>query len=194
MARCVVESVEKIPWDINRDHVYEVPATEDNYIQKYQDGRNFSLKNSSRLGLNSICKTGQCKGTMICLQEDCTKLTSEGVINYSDFKRLGSNNYECNSCGHPVFRIHCGCFKVIEFQRNRGVLQYQHQGEHNCTVKVNVAERRKVLDNLPIPLSAGVKVKKHMHDCFRLLLQNDEITRAFELCDEISEADVRVTK
>ena len=191
MARCVVESVEKIPWDINGDHVYEVPATEDNYIQKYQDGRNFSLKNSSRLGLNGIRKTGQCKGTMICLQEDCTKLTSEGVINYSDFKRLGSNNYECNSCGHPVFRIHCGCFKVIEFHRDRGVLQYQHQGEHNCTLKINVAERRKVLDNLPIPLTPGVKVKKHLHDCFRVLLQNDEITRAFELCDEISEADVR---
>ena len=52
-------------------------------------------------------------------------------------------------------------------------------------------ERRKVLDNLPIPLSGGVKVKKHMHDCFRLLLENDKITRAFELCDEISEADVR---
>ena len=57
MARCVVERVEKIPWDINGDHVYEVPTTEDNYIRKYQNGRNFSLKNSSRLGLNGIRKT-----------------------------------------------------------------------------------------------------------------------------------------
>ena len=162
MAKCEVECVENIPWGINSDHIYEVPTTADNYIEKYKDGCWFVLKNGLRIGLNGIRKTGACRGTLICLQEDSTKLTSEGVINIIDFKRLGSNIFECSSCGLPAVQIHCGCIKVVEFNHDRGMLQYQHQGEHNCTLKVNVAEKRKVLDELPIPMSGSAKVKKHM--------------------------------
>ena len=91
MAKCKVETVNEIPWDIDGDHIYEVPADAENYMRKYRDGRWFVLKAGSRLGLNGYRKVGTCQGSLICTYDDCTKLTTEGVQNTYDFKRVGAH-------------------------------------------------------------------------------------------------------
>ena len=190
MSECEVENVDSLPWEIDGDHVYELPATRSNFIDKYRDGRWFVMKDSTRKGLNGIRKTGRCRGSLICLRDDCPKLTTEGVINTIDFKRIGNNIFTCSSCGYPGDRIYCGAFKVVEFDRDRGTMRCEHQGSHKCHLKPNVQARRKFLDELPLPISSTTKVKKHMQDCFRICLENKEVDRAFELCDAVSEADV----
>ena len=104
MARCPVEQVDEIPWDIDGDHVYELPATQNNYMQKYVDGRWFVLKDSTRKGLDGIRKIGSCRGSVFCTRGDCPKLTAEGVVNTIDFKKLGHNMYACNLCGRQTAR------------------------------------------------------------------------------------------
>ena len=190
MARCPVEQVDEIPWDIDGDHVYELPATQNNYMQKYVDGRWFVLKDSTRKGLNGICKIGSCRGSVFCTRGDCPKLTAEGVVNTIDFKKLGHNMYACNSCGRLAKRIYCGVIKMIEFDRQRGTLLYQHQGTHRCHLKPNVPERRKALDDLPIPMSGATKPKAFLHECFQYHLKNDAVVEAFKMCDAVSEADI----
>ena len=190
MAKCPVEIVDVLPWDINGDHVYELPATEQNYIEKYKDGRWFLLRTSTHAGLNGHWKTGSCHGSVICVRGDCPKLTTEGIVNTIDFKKIGNGWYECNSCEYPAFRIPCGCIKTIEFDRNHQTLHIEHQGTHRCHLKPNVKERRKILDDLPIPLSGSTKVRKHLQDCFRYNMENGDVNKAFDLCDAVSEADV----
>ena len=191
MARCEVENVTTMPWDVNGDHVYEVAVTQNNYIDKYRDGWWFVLKNSSRRGFKGIRKTGCCRGSLICRENKCPKLTSEGVVNTSAFIRIGGSKYECGSCGHIAERTYCGAIKSIELDIDAGRMRIQHQGEHVCSNRPNVAERRKVLDDLPIPMSGSTKAKKFLHECFTHCLANDEVERAFEMCDEVSEVDLR---
>ena len=191
MERCKVEEVTTIPWDINGDHIYELDATETNYWDKYRDGRSFRLKNGSRKGFNGIRKTGCCQGSHICEEKNCPKLTSEGIVNTSAFVRIGNNLRECGSCGHIAQQHYCGAIKVIEFDQKTGKLRCYHQGEHICTVKPNVVERKKVLETLPIPISGSTKAKKFMYDCFIYYVENNEINKAFDLCDEVSEVDLR---
>ena len=191
MAKCKVETVNEIPWDLDGDHIYEVPADAENYMRKYRDGHWFVLKAGSRLGLNGYRKVGTCQGSLICTYDDCTKLTMEGVQNTYDFKRVGAHKlFECSSCGHLAERAYCGCIKVVEYDRDRGTLRYEHQGTHICLLKPNVLERRRALDSLPIPMSGSTKAKKYMQDCFRHMFENGHVKDAFKLCDDICEADV----
>ena len=74
MVACPVETVDLLPWDINGDHVYELPATEVNYIDNSKDGHWFVLKNSSRAGLNGVRKIGPCRGSVYCAYPECQKI------------------------------------------------------------------------------------------------------------------------
>ena len=190
MGKLEVEKVDAIPWDIDGDHIYQLTATEENYITKYKDGRNFVLKNSNRVGLNGYRKVGNCQGSLICTRTDCPKLTTEGSVNTIDFKRIGNKTFVCNSCGHLVNRVYCGCIKIVEFDKDTSALTYFHQGNHLCHLKPNVVERRRVLDNLPLPLTGSSKAKKYTQDCFTYYMENDDIDAAFNFAEAVSEADV----
>ena len=190
MGKLKVQQVDTIPWDIDGDNIYQVPATEEDYIRKYKDGRNFILKNSNRVGLNGYRKVGNCQGSLICTRTDCPKLTTEGSVNTIDFKRIGNNTFVCNSCGHLVNRVYCGCIKIVEFDKDRGTLTYLHQGNHLCHLKPNLVERRKVLDDLPLPLTGSSKAKKYTQDCFTYYMENDDFDAAFNFAEAVSEADV----
>ena len=190
MSKVTVEHVESIPWDINGDKIYELPATEENYMKKYADGRWFTLKNSTRVGLNGFRKVGSCQGSFICIKPDCPKLTTENSVNTIDFKCVGSKAFECSSCGYLAKKVYCGCIKVVEFDKDRGTLKYYHQGLHICHLRPNVIERRKVLADLPLPITGSSKAKKYMQECFVYHIENDDVDAAFEVCDAVCEDDV----
>ena len=127
-----------IPWDIDGDKVYHVKCGEKDYIEKYATGWWFVLHNSSNQGLNGHRKTGLCVGSLICECADCSKLATDGVVNTTDFKCKGKDLWECGSCGYSVKKIFCGCRKTIEYDRDKKLLIYQHEGTHICSVKTNV--------------------------------------------------------
>ena len=184
------KEVDSIPWDIDGDHIYHVKCTEEDYIEQYQDGRWFNLKNSMRTGLNGYRKTGCCEGSCICQCADCPKLTTDGVVNTIDFKKKGNNMWEYGPCGYNVEQFYCGCRKDIEYDIDRQLLIYKHEGKHICSVKPNVKERRKALDTLPIPLSGTAKPLQYMKDCMQFHLDNANINKAFQVPKTVSHADV----
>ena len=190
MAKAEVKEVEEIPWDISGDIVYKVKCTEANYISTYRDGRWFKLKNSDRKGLNGYRKTGTCQGSLICARPDCPKLTAENIVNTIDFKRIGDNMFACNCCGFLVHRVYCGCIKVVEYDKTTGILTYKHQGDHFCTLKPNVSERRKVLSEMPLPLTGTCTALNYQKQCMRYYLDNEDLDAAFEVADAVSEADI----
>ena len=190
MARAPVQYVEDIPWDINGDIVYKVKCTEENWIEKYEDGRWFFLRNSTRNGLKGYRKTGKCLGSFICKEGDCPKLTSEDVVNTVDFRRVSKNVYACACCGHTAERIYCGAIKAVEFDKVTQMLKYEHQGDHICVIKPNVKERRKALDNLPIPITGYTKPTKYMKDCMYHYIDREDYDAGFDVSEAVSLDDV----
>ena len=83
----------------------------------------------------------------------------ENSVNTIDFKCVGSKAFECSSCGYLVKKVYCGCIKVVEFDKDRGTLKYYHQGLHICHLWPNVIEQRKVLADLPLPITGSSKAK-----------------------------------
>ena len=163
MVRAPVDMVEEIPWGIDGDHIYKIKCSEDEWISKYEDGRYFFLKDSSRTDLVGKHKFGKCLGSFICKHQDCPKLTSENVVNMIDFRRIDKDQYVCASCGYITHRDYCGCIKAVEYDRASSTLTY-YQGEHICGVKPNVRECRKALNKLPFPITVYTKPTKYMKD------------------------------
>ena len=189
-AKVAPESVDAIPWDINGNKIYRLKCKEKDYISHYQDGRWFVLKDSTRKGLNGYRKTGPCHGSLICTRPDCSKLATDDVVNTIDFKRKGNDIWECGSCGWNVQRIYCGCRKVVEYDIDKELLTYQHEGMHICALKPNVKERRKALDTLPIPLSGTSKPLQYMKDCMQFHLDSGNIDEAFQIPKAVCHSDV----
>ena len=190
MANSPVKIVDEIPWDINGNVIYKVKCKESDYIDTYQDGRWFSLNNSSNNRLNGFRKTGKCLGSLICARATCTKITSEGVVNTIDFKREGEGVFSCGSCGYPVKRTYCGAIKRVEYNKDTGYLTYWHQGPHICTLKLNVRKRRKAIDRMPLPLTGSSKPQEYMKACMLHYVDEDNYDDAFEIPEALSEQDV----
>ena len=117
-------------------------------------------------------------------------MATDGVVNTIDFRKKGDNIWECGPCGYNVKVTYCGCRKEIEYDIDRQLLIYKHQGKHICSVKPNVKERRKALDTLPIPLSGTAKPLQYMKDCMQFHLDNGNIEAAFNVPKNVSHADV----
>ena len=179
-----------IPWNIDGDKVYHVKCEEKDYIEKYADGQWFVLHNSSNQGLNGHRKTGLCGGSLICECADCSKCATDGVVNTVDFKCKGKDFSECRSCGYSVKKIFCGCRKTIEYDCDKKLLIYQHEGTYICSVKPNVKVHRKALDTLPLPLLGTSKPLQYMKDCMQFHIDNGNINEGFEVPKAVSHSDV----
>ena len=66
MACAPVDVVDKIPWDVDGDHIYKIKCTEEEWISKYEDGPWFLLRESSCISLKGKHKFGKCQGSYIC--------------------------------------------------------------------------------------------------------------------------------
>ena len=122
------KQVDEIPWEINGNVIYKMKCTEDTLVRDTTDGRWFQLKNSTKVGLNGIRKVGSCNGSLICTYENCPKVTTENVYNKIDFKREGQKQYPCGVCSYYAERVYCQCFKVVEFDRDKGEVTVTHEG------------------------------------------------------------------
>ena len=190
MARAPVHIVDELPWGPDGDNIYKMKCTEENWIEKYEDGRWFHLKNSTHDGLLGKRRTGKCQGSFMCKRGDCPKLTAEDTVNKIDFRRVSTNMYVCACCGFRVHRDYCGAVKAVEFDRTTETLTYWHQGTHICQVKPNIRERRKALANLPIPINGYTKPTKYMKECMRHYIDKDDYDAAFDVSKAVCQDDV----
>ena len=190
MARAPVHIVEEIPWGLDGDNIYKIKCTEDDWIQKYEDGHWFYLRNSTHDGLLGKRRTGKCYGSFYCKRGDCPKLTTEDIVNTIDFRRVSKNVYVCACCGYKAEREYCGHVKAIEFDHRTQTLTYWHQGTHICQVKPNIRERQRALDNLPIPINGYTKPIKYMKECMKYYIDKEDYDAAFDVSKAVCQDDV----
>ena len=98
----------------DRDQKYQIECEEDEFIDKAKDGRWFDMHTSSRKGLIGKRKAGTCQGSLMCENNTCPKLLSEGIPNTNEFTK-DSGVDVCKCCGYFVYRQYCSVLKVIEF-------------------------------------------------------------------------------
>ena len=190
MDKMPVKNVEEIPWNINGNVIYKIKCTEKNYIDKYQDGHWFTLRNSSRNNLNGNRSTGKCQGSYICKNPECSKLQCKDTVNTIDFKHKGEGIRICGSCGWLVKHTYCGAIKVIEYNRTTGYLTYWHQGFHICTLKPDIRMCQNALDSMPLPFTAASTPQKYMKDCMLHDIEENNYDAGFDVADALSEQDV----
>ena len=182
------ELVSKIPWNINGTKTLQVRCKEEDYIDSMKDGCWWALKNTSKKGLNGRCSTGQCVGSLMCMNPECPKVTTEGVTNTSDFKREGVGSYSCKICGYFVICEYCGCVKRIEYNQDTGLATYYHQGKHNCTPKPDLKRKMHFLNEHPLKHGLEHKMPLELkNDILRYYIGIGEVNKALKMADAMND-------
>ena len=88
-----LEVVERMPWIPDGDHIYIIRCEEDYWHDKQIDGHPWRMTKSSCTGLVGIKKFGACRGSFICLNDDCPIYTAEHIRNRVDFKKENFGTY-----------------------------------------------------------------------------------------------------
>ena len=76
-----IEKVKKLPWDVDGEHCFQIKCTKDQWVDKSKDRWWFNMHTSSKKGFHGKQKTGQCIGSLLCLNPQCPKLHMEGICN-----------------------------------------------------------------------------------------------------------------
>ncbi len=98
-----------------------------------------------RVGFPGKRKFGKYLGSYACPNENCYKLTSEGLVNKSDFQ-MKNKMAICKSCVYYAKGIYCGCYKVTEFDLYQDKLIVYHKGSHICNVKFDASTRKQFIE------------------------------------------------
>ena len=98
------QAVERILWIPDGDHIYLIRCDEDHWHDKQINGQPWQ---SSRQGLNGIKKFGTCRGSFICLNDDCPIYTVEQIRNKVDFVKEKFGAYSCSNCKQFVQHRQC---------------------------------------------------------------------------------------
>ena len=109
------EIVDRMPWIPNGDHIYIIRCEEDYWHDKQIDGHPWRMTKSSHTGLVGIKKFGACRGSFICLNDDCPIYTAEHIRNRVNFMKENFGAYSCSNCKVFVQCRQCNARKVAEF-------------------------------------------------------------------------------
>ena len=109
------EVADRMPWIPDGDHIYIIRCEEDYWHDKQIDGYPWQMKKSSHTGLVGIKKFGACRGSFICLNDDCPIYTAEHIRNRVDFMKENFGAYSCSNCKVFVQCRQCNARKVTEF-------------------------------------------------------------------------------
>ena len=126
--------IAEIPWDVDGNQKYMIACEEGEYIDKYKDDQWFEMHTSSKKGLDGHRKMGVCIGSLMCENNTCPKLLTEGICNTNEFSR-DSGAHVCKSCGYFAARAHCGAKKLIEYDRSMKLMAIIYEDKHNCIPK-----------------------------------------------------------
>ena len=109
------EVVDRIPWIPDGDHIYIIRCEEDYWHDKQIDGHPWRMTKSSCTSLVGIKKFGACRGSFICLNDDCSIYTAEHIRNRVDFTKENFGAYSCSNSKVFVQHRQCNARKVTEF-------------------------------------------------------------------------------
>ena len=178
--KMVPEIVDAIPWDVDGDRRFQIFCEEDEYIDKYRDGRWYKMNTTRIKHFNGHRKTGECEGSVLCMNLGCSKLQTEGVVNCVDFrKEFGC--YVCKCCGFFAVQKFCGCSKVVEYDKDTKQLTVWYKGKHICTPKPDTKLMRNYFDTLPFKSSLRLTHTELKNNCMRFFLSTGQVDKAMEV-------------
>ena len=185
------EVVDRMPWIPDGDHIYIIRCEEDYWHDKQIDGRPWQMMKSSRTGLVGIKKFGACRGSFICLNDDCPIYTAKHIRNRVDFMKENFGAYSCSNCKVFVQCRQCNARKVTEFDQKDNVLTIYHQGKHTCTPKPNVEEQRQVAAEKhkelpPLNLELRNTPREFQIDLIRYYIATGQLEKGKELAELLS--------
>ena len=99
------QAVKRILWIPNGDRIYLIRCDEDHWHDKKIDGQPWQMTHSSRQGLNGIKKFGTCRGSFICLNDDCPIYTAEWICNKVDFIKEKFGAYSWITLRFTIYNI-----------------------------------------------------------------------------------------
>ena len=177
-----IEKVKKLPWDVDGEHCFQMKCTKDQWVDKSKDGRWFNMHTSSRKGFHGKQKTGQCIGSLLCLNPQCPKLRMEGMCN-SNPQEFGREKIGrvCKCCGYYAKHFHCGALKNTEYDYETGMLTVWYEGKHNCIVKPDLETKENFLQNLPLDETLRATPRELKIDLIKMYLAEDNINKAVEI-------------
>lgn len=182
------EKVERIPWTVNGDKKFHIQCTENEYNDMSQDGRWWDMHTSSRVGFNGRVKTGVCLGSLICHNNRCPKLTTEGVCNTSEFGK-DSGAHVCRSCGFYALRIHCGCRRVVQYNRDTSILTVMYSGDHICIPKPNLKTKVNYIKHVALnldPLTSRPPTRL-LKEYINSMIAKGQLTKAIQILQKIDD-------
>ena len=165
-------------------------CTEENLVRDTRDVRWFQLKNSGKVGLNGIPKVRSCIGFLICKYENCPKITTENVYNKTNFKWEGDRQYTCGVCGYYAEKVYCGCFKIVEFDRDKEEVTVMHKGDHNCHPIPNFRAKQELMDEQAILASSFGSALETKKVWMSYHIQCGDIHMAHKIANKISDTDI----
>ena len=177
-----IEKVEKLPWDVDGEHCFQMKCTKDQWVDKSKDGWWFNMHTSSRKGFHGKQKMGQCIGSLLCLNPQCPKLRMEGICN-SNPQEFGQEKIGrvCKCCGYYTKHFHCGALKNTEYDYETGTLTVWYEGKHNCIVKPDLETKENFLWNLPLDETLRATPRELKIDLIKMYLAEDNINKAVEI-------------
>ena len=98
------EVVDRIP---DGDHIYLIRCEEDYWHDKQINGHPWRMTKCSCKCLEGIKNFGTCRGSFICLNDDCPIYTAEHIRNRVDFMKEKCGVYSCSNCKVFVQRRQC---------------------------------------------------------------------------------------
>ena len=139
--------VEEVPYRITGTHVLRLDVEDkDKMMTRAQDGRWWRFSDSTKKGFTGVRKFGTCMGSRACPNISCLKVVGDGIVNNSDFKKKGKDEYLCQHCGHYAVQVYCGCFKVLEYHPDNNNMVIFHEGEHICNPKPDVEKNKRFFE------------------------------------------------
>ena len=73
-------------------------------------------------------KAGTRQGSLMCENNTCPKLLSEGIPNTNEFTK-DSGVDMCKCCSYFVYRVYCRVVKVIEFDCEANMMTIIYEGK-----------------------------------------------------------------
>ena len=136
------------------------------------------MSESGRVDLNVQRKTGTCQGSFICNNKNCTKVTTESVIDTIDFKQERGSGYSCNSCGYYAIYQPCGCKRAVELDMDIGLMTLWHEGTHTCKAKPNKALKTQYAKDNVLDVKLRATPKEMKIDLIEYYLATGQIEKA----------------
>ena len=144
-----------LPDDIDGSQKYRIKCSVSNYTQLVRDRRWFQMSRSSVSDPQCIRRVGKCGGSLMCRNNSCSYLSTQGHRNTSKF--MFSNGLRvCHSCGYCLTNTKCFARKLVEFREDEGYVHVAHIGVHTCCLKPNRKKydariRQEIENNTTLP-------------------------------------------